>query len=242
MFSHFVHIARMSQTDDTRTMILHAAVERILHYGYSKTTMAEIAKDCNMSAGNIYRFFASKIDIAEAMAHKFNEEAYLTFEKIVARKETASNRLRELFHYDLARTYSAIEDEAKILEVAEVLSKERPLYMNEKLAKERVYLSAILEDGVRAGEYRALSNPNEIAEMWQAALMKFRFPQLFSKLTLPKLQRELDGVMDLLLAGISPQSAVPAPWDGVTPATGEVCPVTGKLIDSLASTEISENR
>jgi AcrR family transcriptional regulator len=242
MFSHFVHIARMSQTDDTRTMILHAAVERILHYGYSKTTMAEIAKDCNMSAGNIYRFFASKIDIAEAMAHKFNEEAYLTFEKIVALKETASNRLRELFHYDLARTYSAIEDEAKILEVAEVLSKERPLYMNEKLAKERVYLSAILEDGVRAGEYRALSNPNEIAEMWQAALMKFRFPQLFSKLTLPKLQRELDGVMDLLLAGISPQSAVPAPWDGVTPATGEVCPVTGKLIDSLASTALSENR
>jgi hypothetical protein len=66
--------------------------------------------------------------------------------------------------------------------------------------------------------------------MWQSALMKFRFPQLFSKLTLPKLQRELDGVMDLLLAGISPQSAVPAPWEGMTPSTGEVCPVTGKLL------------
>lgn len=218
-------------SDDTRLQILHAAVERILHYGYSKTTMAEIARDCNMSAGNIYRFFASKLDIAEAMAHKFNEESYLTFAKIVARKETAGNRLRELFHYELARSYSAIEDEAKILEVAEVLGRERPLYMNDKLAKERVFLVQILEAGVQSGEFRTLSNPHEVAEMWQSALMKFRFPQLFSKLTLPKLQREIDGVMDLLLAGLSVGAAVPAPWDGVTPATDEVCPVTGLLIE-----------
>ena len=211
-------------TDDTRLQILHAAVERILHYGYSKTTMAEIARDCNMSAGNIYRFFASKLDIAEAMAHKFNEESYLTFAKIVARPETAANRLRELFHYELARTFSAIEEEAKILEVAEVLGRERPLYMNDKLAKERVFLVQILEAGVKAGEFRPLANPNEVAEMWQSALMKFRFPQLFSKLTLPQLQRELDGVMDLLLAGVSVGAAVPAPWDGLTPSTDEVCP------------------
>ena len=138
-------------TDDTRKQILMAAVERILHYGYSKTTMAEIARDCNMSAGNIYRFFASKLDIAEAIAQKFNEESYLTFSQIVARKDTAANRLRELFHYDLARTYSAIEDEAKILEVAEVLSKERPVYMNDKLAQERVFLVRIMDEGVAAG-------------------------------------------------------------------------------------------
>jgi AcrR family transcriptional regulator len=217
-------------TDDTRQMILHAAVQRILHYGYGKTTMAEIARDCSMSAGNIYRFFASKLDIAEAMAKKFNEEAFLTFARIIARKDTAANRLRELFHYELARTYSAIEEEAKILEVAEVLARERPLYMNAKLAQERVYLVQILQDGVATGEFRPLANPDEVAEMCQSALMKFRFPQLFSKLTLPKLQRELDGVLDLLLAGISPAAVVPAPWEGLTPATGEACPVTGEVL------------
>jgi AcrR family transcriptional regulator len=220
----------MTQMDDTRKMILHAAVERILHYGYSKTTMAEIAKDCNMSAGNIYRFFASKLDIAEAMARKFNEEAYETFSVIAARKVSAGDRLREIFHYELARTYSAIDEDAKILEVAEVLSDERPLYMNDKLATERIYLVQILNDGVASGEFRKIANPDEVAEMWQAALMKFRFPQLFSKLTLPKLQRELDGVMDLLLAGLSPGATPPAPWDGVNAATETHCPVTGELL------------
>jgi hypothetical protein len=32
--------------------------------------------------------------------------------------------------------------------------------------------------------------------------MKFRYPQLFSRLTLPKLHRELDGVTSILLAGL----------------------------------------
>ncbi|MBA4226933.1 MAG: TetR/AcrR family transcriptional regulator [Hyphomonas sp.] len=213
----------MTQMDDTRKQILHAAVERILHYGYSKTTMAEIAKDCNMSAGNIYRFFASKLDIAEAMARKFNEEAYETFARIADKKVSAADRMREIFHYELTRTYSAIADEAKILEVAEVLADERPLYMNEKLAKERTYLVQIMRDGMEAGEFRQIANPEEVAEMWQSALMKFRFPQLFSKLTLPKLQREIDGVMDLLLAGMSPGATQPAVWEGLPEAVDPHC-------------------
>jgi hypothetical protein len=39
--------------------------------------------------------------------------------------------------------------------------------------------------------------------------MKFRFPQLFSHLTLPKLKRELTGVLDLILAGLSTDAKRP---------------------------------
>jgi AcrR family transcriptional regulator len=219
---------RMSQIDDTRKQILEAAVARILHYGYAKTTMAEIARDCNMSAGNIYRFFASKLDIAEAMARKFNAQAYEVHEQIARREASAADRLREFFHFDLARTYTAIADEAKILEVAEVLSRERPLFFNEALAHERTYLVAILEDGVRRGEFRPLAKPNETAEMMQSGVMKYRFPQLFSFLTLPKLQRELDGVMDLILAGLSPGAEVPPPWDGLPATVRAACEMAAK--------------
>ena len=51
--------------DEIATQILDAASRRFLHYGYGKTTMSEIAKDCNMSTGNLYRYFPSKLDIAE---------------------------------------------------------------------------------------------------------------------------------------------------------------------------------
>ncbi|MEZ5914966.1 MAG: TetR family transcriptional regulator [Parvularculaceae bacterium] len=42
--------------DETARAILDAASRRFLHYGYGKTTMSEIAGDCNMSTGNIAIF------------------------------------------------------------------------------------------------------------------------------------------------------------------------------------------
>ncbi|KCZ57549.1 TetR/AcrR family transcriptional regulator [Hyphomonas chukchiensis] len=199
----------MNDTTDTRQQILEAAMERIHHYGYGKTTMSEIARDCSMSAGNIYRFFASKIDIAEAMARKFNAKVFEDYAAIARKKTSASARLREFFEMSLDRTFKAIEEDAKILEVANVLKQERPLYFNEQLAQERVYLVQILNDGAQTGEFRPLDRPEETAEYMQAALMKFRFPQLFSALSLPKLQRELVGVLDLLLAALSCGASTP---------------------------------
>ncbi|KDA02751.1 TetR/AcrR family transcriptional regulator [Hyphomonas oceanitis] len=193
----------MNDTTDTRQQILEAAMERIHHYGYGKTTMSEIARDCSMSAGNIYRFFASKIDIAEAMARKFNAKVFEEYAAIARKPVSASARIREFFEMSLDRTFTAIEEDAKILEVANVLKQERPLYFNEQLAQERVYLVQILNDGAQTGEFRPLDRPEETAEYMQAALMKFRFPQLFSALSLPKLQRELVGVLDILLAALS---------------------------------------
>ncbi|HAW54735.1 MAG TPA: TetR/AcrR family transcriptional regulator, partial [Hyphomonas sp.] len=185
----------MNDTTDTRQQILEAAMERIVHYGYSKTTMSEIAKDCNMSAGNIYRFFASKLDIAEAIGRKFNSELYQTYASICRKPITAADRLRQFFEFSMVRTYEALEEKDKLVELAETLADERPLFMNEQLAQERVYLVQILENGIEAGEFRPLDRKEETAEMIQASMMKFRFPQMFSHLTLPKLKRELAGVM-----------------------------------------------
>ena len=53
---------------DIQAQILDAATERFRHYGYRKTTMAEVAGDCSMSAGNLYRYFESKSDIGAAVS------------------------------------------------------------------------------------------------------------------------------------------------------------------------------
>lgn len=186
----------------TRDRILHAAVTRIKHYGYGKTTMAEIAADCGMSPGNIYRFFQAKIDIAEAMARAHYAEEHAALAAIARKKDRpADARLREFFLKRMRDSYLLFEENAKILEVAEVLHRERPLLANEHLALERVFLSAVLEEGALAGVF-AKGDYNFLAEMLQAATMKFSLPQLFSHLTLQKLERELEGVLDLVLKGL----------------------------------------
>lgn len=192
----------MDEKTATRDRILQAAMNRIKHYGYGKTTMAEIAADCDMSPGNIYRFFEAKIDIAEAMARKHYAEEQAEMAAIARKKEwPADKRLREIFFKRLRDSYCMLEESDKILEVAEVLHRERPLFSNEQLALERVFLSALLEEGEKAGIF-APGDHVFNAEMMQAATMKFGVPQLFSKLTLPKLERELEGVLNLILHGL----------------------------------------
>ncbi len=193
----------MTEKTDTRQQILEAAMQRIKHYGYGKTTMAEIARDCGMSAGNIYRFFKSKIDIAEAMARQLNAQIN-QFQAGLARGEgSAPKKLRQLHEIDLKTTFEKLDSDAKVLEVAEVLARERPLFANEELALERVHLVEILKQGVKDGDFAPMDDPSFIAEMIQSATMKFRYPQLFTRLNLAQLQRELAGVMDIIIAGLS---------------------------------------
>jgi AcrR family transcriptional regulator len=192
----------MDEKVSTRERILHAAMMRIKHYGYGKTTMAEIASDCGMSPGNIYRFFEAKIDIAEAMARAHYSEQQQHMATEAARKDVpADERLRSILFGRMRENYHLVVENAKILEVAEVLHRERPLFANEILAHERVFLAALLEEGAEAGVFAA-GDYNFIAEMLQSATVKFGFPQLFSQLTLPKLERELEGVLNLLLNGL----------------------------------------
>jgi|SRR5215470_5403219 len=191
----------------TRDRILQAAMNRIKHYGYGKTTMAEIAADCDMSPGNIYRFFEAKIDIAEAMARKHYADEYAAMAAVGRRKDLAPDRrLKEMLLKRMRDNYQMFEENAKILEVAEVLSRERPLFMNELIALERVNLTAVIEEGVETGLF-AKGDAEYTAEMVQAAMVKFGLPQLFSRLTLPKLEREFEGVMALVLNGLYADAA-----------------------------------
>ena len=193
----------------TRDRILEAAINRIKHYGYGKTTMAEIAADCAMSPGNIYRFFEAKIDIAEAIARNHDAEMQTRMAAVARRKELpADQRLREILGTKLRENYNLLSAMPKIVELVDVVRRERPMMINEEKAHERVFLVQILRDGIEAGQF-SMADPELTAEMIQVATMKFVYPQLYSNLTLPKLEREFQGVMDLILNGISVHQHAP---------------------------------
>src|ERR1700712_5501525 len=58
------------QQDIKREKILDAAHNRFLHYGYSKTTMNEIAGDISMSKALLYYYFPDKSELYTAVMRK----------------------------------------------------------------------------------------------------------------------------------------------------------------------------
>ncbi|MGB8364737.1 MAG: TetR/AcrR family transcriptional regulator [Rhizomicrobium sp.] len=193
----------MAEKDSVRCKIMDAARKRFSHFGYSKTTMAEVAADCSMSPGNLYRFFPGKLDIAVAIATQEYETHLAHLHKLLtAPAKDASTRLHDLLLEELRRTYRELENEPRAYEMATVIAHERPDYASWMLANERKIFVQLLEDAERSGEF-SVEDKELTAEMIQSATMKFRYPQLWSKLTLPKLERELDGVLKLIVYGLS---------------------------------------
>jgi AcrR family transcriptional regulator len=201
----------MAEKEDVRTQIVEAAKKRFSHFGYAKTTMAEVATDCSMSPGNLYRFFPGKLDIAEYIATQ-DFENHLGHLALLAEApgKTARERLHDLLFEELRRTYHKLESDPRAYEIALIISRERPEFANWMLANERKIIVKVLESGLKQGEFQSCGCPIETtAEMIQAAVMKFRYPQLWSKLTLPKLEQELEGVMQLIVDGLSPRLPCP---------------------------------
>ena len=187
---------------ETRTRIIEAASKRFMHYGYAKTTMAEIARDLSMSTGNLYRFFESKVDIAEAIAREHEAAEDAVMDQISRAPQPAVERLRTLSFTMLRETFKVMAESQKVYDIAQAISRERPSYANRRLAQERVFLGRILKDGVEEGVFRSGLAVEFVAEMIQCATMKYRYPQLYCFFTLEQLERELDGVLSLLLEGL----------------------------------------
>jgi len=199
----------VTEKNDIRCQIVEAAKKRFSHFGYAKTTMAEVATDCSMSPGNLYRFFPGKLDIAEAMATEdFKNHLNQLRALSEATDKSARQRLHDLFFEELRRTYHKLESDPRAYEIALIISRERPEYANWMLKNERELIVKVLEDGKRQGEF-SIGDFETTAEIMQAAVMKFRYPQLWTKLTLPKLEKELEGVLQLIIDGISPRLPCP---------------------------------
>jgi AcrR family transcriptional regulator len=193
----------MDEKAQTRALILDAAGKRFRHYGYQKTTMSEIARDLSMSTGNLYRFYPSKLDIAEAHAHFHEEDEDRLMGEIARQVAPAADRLRSFSRMVLEETFKIIDESQKVFELAQAISRERPAYANRRLAQERVFLKAILRDGIEEGVFEPVVDLEFAAEMFQCATMKFRYPQLYNCFNLDMLRRELEGTLDLILVGLN---------------------------------------
>jgi hypothetical protein len=66
-------------------------------------------------------------------------------------------------------------------------------------------IARILVEGTEKGEFD-VSDPENSAEMIHSAMLKFRFPQRWTHASLETLERELDGVLKLIMDGLTPRA------------------------------------
>ncbi|RKZ47002.1 MAG: hypothetical protein DRQ58_07580 [Gammaproteobacteria bacterium] len=133
---------------DISSQIVEAAHNRFRHYGYGKTTMAEIAADIGMSAANLYRYFKNKQDIIAECANRSMCERLDRLRVAIRKPElSAIERLKAYVLTDLVISQEMAENDEKINELVNNITLQRPDMVYSKIEAENAVIEEILSYG-----------------------------------------------------------------------------------------------
>lgn len=142
-----------SQRQENIARILDAAERLFRHYGYAKTNVADIARELGMSPANIYRFFASKVEIHQAICGRMLEASVQMTRQIFGQKISAEERLRQWMHAEHRMTVENMLDNEKVHEMV-VVALERDWQVIDAYINRLHDMAAdVIREGIAAGEF-----------------------------------------------------------------------------------------
>ena len=101
----------MNIASDKRNMIIEAAENLFHHYGYSKTSLEDIARSVSLGKGTIYYYFASKEDIFFEVVIRHSEKFYEQLKLEIDKQTDFSGKLSTAIRLPIKLVY----DHAPIL-------------------------------------------------------------------------------------------------------------------------------
>lgn len=139
--------------DETRARILEVAEEHFRRVGYAKTAVADIAAELGMSPANVYRFFASKSAINEAIARRLLDEMHAIITRIADRRSAASERLADIAMAIHRFNKAKFIGERRIHDMVEAAMTENWDCIQEHLEFVGALFARVIREGVVSGEF-----------------------------------------------------------------------------------------
>lgn len=184
------------EQQEVREQILEAAMERFKQFGYGKTTMAEIAADCNMSAANLYRYFESKNEIAANLCRQCMQECVCQVQNSCA-ESTASQALEGFILETFRFKYQQWTEMPRISEIVHTIMEGHHELIEEYKRNKKQVLMEILQRGVDSGEFR-IDDLQRTAESILMATIVFDVPifmHLYPKETFEAMAKDIAQLM-----------------------------------------------
>jgi len=191
----------MSETALTREKIMEAAEDVLRRFGPSKATVVDVARVLGVSHGSVYRHFASKTELRDAVTRvwlaRFNEP----LEAIIAQDGPAAERLhRWLRELSAMKRRRLFDDPELFTTYCELVAEARDV-----VGEHVDYLTAMVARLVREGAARGEFAPGDPAATGRAVLgatARFHHPAHASEWSHPDLERDFEEVWALILSGL----------------------------------------
>ncbi|HMG06879.1 MAG TPA: TetR/AcrR family transcriptional regulator [Mucilaginibacter sp.] len=169
--------------DIKREKILEASYQRFLHYGYSKTTMNEIAGDLSMSKALLYYYFPDKSQLYIAVMRKLSND-YL---KLLEDKIDTFTNLKEAFVFQINTNHDFIVRNYNFFDFFRLNEQNLPDSIWEIVGQvhlaELNLLSNAIKTEIERGTIKPIGNPDEIVDLLLDALHGIRVGAVSQKKT-----------------------------------------------------------
>lgn len=193
----------MEQQDDVRSQIVSAASSRFQRFGFGKTTMAEIAADCGMSAGNLYRYFENKEDIGAAIAARYMAMREAEGREVVRRPGLApEERLERLIVTLGTSIHEAATEDVLTNEMVDCICAKRSDLIENHIQTLLSLFAEVLAQGNESGAFD-IDDVMATAGTVKSACKGFLYPPLVAMCTREEIERDAVGVARLLIRGLA---------------------------------------
>jgi AcrR family transcriptional regulator len=186
-----------------RDQIVDAARAHFSRFGYSKTTVADLAKAIGFSKAYIYKFFDSKQAIGQAICVQCLERIVAAGEAGMAEGKTASEKFRRFFNGIILKSAELVFEEELLYDIAAHAAEERWPSVVAYLDRAETLVKEIILLGRETGEFERKTPIDETSEAILLVMQSFMNP-LMLKHNLDDLPEAPTKAINLVLRSLAP--------------------------------------
>ena len=187
----------------TRERILEAAEDVLRRFGPQKANVVDVARALGVSHGSVYRHFASKADLRDAVVRRWLESVSAPLKAIVAEEGPAPQRLKRWLDALVATKRSKrISPDKELFAAYRALFDESGMAIETHVGELARQAAVIIEDGIARGEFRKV-DPDETARALLDATTRFHNPAHAEEWSDPRIDVSYEAVWRLVVAGLA---------------------------------------
>jgi AcrR family transcriptional regulator len=197
-------MARTRNSDATETQrrrIMDAAETVLRRHGPARTTVVDVAREIGQSHASVYRYFASKSELIDALVERWLETVSAPLESIARGPGTAAERLRAWLLGLFRAKVRKVTEDPEHFATYHAIGQEAHEVVARHVAEIGGQVEAIVASGVNSGEFR-VADPRRAASAILSATASFHHPALLAGRARPPTEQEAEDVIALVLAGL----------------------------------------
>lgn len=186
----------------TRDRVLDAAEDTLRRFGPGKTTVVDVARALGVSHGTVYRHFASKADLLDAVLGRWLSRMNPPLAAIAAEDGPAAERLRRFLLTLMGFKHEKARTDPDLFAAYGLVSADARAVTIEHVEELNALVAQIVADGMERGEF-APGDPMQVARAVWAATTRLHHPAHAADWLTEPPEATFEGLWKLLLSGLS---------------------------------------